>query len=57
MCMGSMKLTQTKIQISTLGSQKESCLFPEVAKAQLGMFYDEVDQELAMRVVLLCRYW
>lgn len=42
-CVESMKLTQIKIQINTLGSQKESSLFPKVAKAQLGMFYEEAD--------------
>lgn len=43
-----MKLTQIKIQINTLGSPKESSLFPKVAKAQLGMFYEEAGRP-AMR--------
>lgn len=45
MCMESVRLTQIKIQMNILGSQKESCLFPKVAKAQLGMFYDEADRD------------
>ena len=57
MCMGSRKLTQIKIQINILRSQKEFCLFPTVAKAQLGMVYDETDRDQCWGLGVLCRYW
>lgn len=45
-CVESMKLTQIKIPINIPRSQKEPRVFPKVAEAQPGVFYDEADRAL-----------
>lgn len=46
--MESMKLTQIKIPINIPRTQKEPRVFPKVAEAQPGVFYDEADRALCV---------